>query len=105
MKTTHRIVPGWVLLVAGVSCFVALADLPYGFYKLLRWMVCITAVTTTIEATKRQHASWPWIHGLVAVIFNPIFPLFFDRAIWSIIDVLAGLAFVIYWIRRRSLPE
>jgi len=52
MTTTTRFLPYWVLLAAAVFSFVGMADLPYGFYRLLRWVACgvgpvVEAVTGT----------------------------------------------------------
>jgi len=34
---------------------------------------------------------WIWIFGFVAVLFNPFFPIYLNRELWTIIDLATGL--------------
>lgn len=73
------------LLVAGV------APWPYGYFMVLR-LVATGALVAT--ATRLGQHTMPWrsaVAWILAVTFNPIFPVHFDRAVWMVIDVAAGV--------------
>lgn len=100
-----QFVPRWVALLAAALCFAAVANLPYGFYMLLRWVVCGVAVAIACQSNQRGRLSWMWIFAVVAVIFNPLFRMHFDKEVWRVLNVLAGAALLLgSGETRRSKP-
>jgi uncharacterized membrane protein len=93
------LVPKWVVIAAAVFCFVAVGDLPYGFYKLLRWVVCIVGGLLAFEAVRQKRVGWAWGFGIVAVIFNPISPFSFEKELWRFLDAGAGIV-LLFGLRR-----
>ncbi|MGL4399944.1 MAG: DUF6804 family protein [Luteolibacter sp.] len=106
MENGKQIVPNWVLLAAALFAFVAIADLPYGFYQLLRWVVCAVAVASAIQLHRTNRQGWVWALGGIAVLFNPLMTVGFDKATWRIFDGAAGIAFlaVLYFARKDNVP-
>jgi hypothetical protein len=94
MHDSKQMVPRWVAFMAAFLCFAAIADLPYGFYKLLRWVVCGVSIALACQSHERGRINWVWIFAFVAVIFNPLFRMPFEREVWRVFNVLAGLAFI-----------
>lgn len=73
----------------------ALNDNPYGYYQILRWAVTGIAGYLAFIANENENTAWMWIMGIIAVLFNPIIPIYLDRETWTIIDVaVAGVFFV-----------
>ncbi len=56
--------------------FWALADNPYGYYQILRWVVC---GLTRYLAYRNDKNVWAWIFGVTAVLFNPIAPIYREK--------------------------
>ena len=81
--------------IAAVMLLVALADCPYGYYRLLRVVVCAAAVFVTVlgVAWKRYWASW--LFGIVAVLFNPLAPIHLTREIWRPTDIIVSALFLL----------
>jgi hypothetical protein len=52
---------------------------PFGFYTLLRLTVCASAVYIAFQAHRFNKAVWTWVLGGVAVLFNPIVPIYMRR--------------------------
>lgn len=103
MTKTTRFLPYWVLLATAIFSFVAIADLPYGFYRLLRWVACGVAVASAVQLHIRGHTGLVWALGIVALIFNPLFPFHFSKDIWRILDFGAGASFLVtLWIVRQD---
>ncbi len=81
-------------LIAAVMLLAALGRWPYGYYKLLRWVVCAAAVFVVVLAVlyEKQWAAWPF--GVVALAFNPLIPIHLNRDIWRVVDLLVAVAFI-----------
>lgn len=72
---------------------VALGQHPYGYYTFLRWAVTVAAVVVAWVAwdSFAQWATWPFVG--IAILFNPLAPVYLDRATWQPIDIVCALAF------------
>lgn len=77
---------------------------PYGYYGLLRWVVCVASTFIAYHAWHSRCQSWMWVMGLIAVVFNPIVPVRLDRDTWRMFDLLAVIVLPIgAWpVDRRS---
>jgi hypothetical protein len=80
--------------VAG-ALFLAVGQWPYSYYMVLRWAVCAIAIYGAVRAYKGGQHSWAVIMGALAVLFNPIAPLYFPRDAWRVLDFIAALIFLI----------
>ncbi len=68
---------------------------PYGYYTLLRFIVCGVAAYGAYFAHKINNKSWVWILAIVAVLFNPIRPIYLDRSTWHAIDIIVAAILLI----------
>ncbi len=101
-----QIVPTWVLIGAAGFAFVAIADIPYGYYRLLRWVTCGVAIASAIQLHRSSRTGWVWPLSGLAVLFNPIIPLHFDRETWRFFDGAAGCLFlVVFYLARKQKEE
>lgn len=85
-------------------------DLGEGF-KLLRWIVAISAVWQIWEirpCTETHIRFWKVLLGVIAIIFNPIQPFEFKREIWIFIDCASAIVLgfpqlylCFRWIRKQ----
>ena len=80
-------------LVAIILLLWALAHHPYGYYQILRWVVCGSAAYSAFVATELNKIFWAWTLGITAVLFNPIIPIHLDRETWAVIDIAAAIIF------------
>lgn len=85
----------WFKILAILFLLGALADNPYGYYQFLRWVILITGGYSAYLAYKIGSKVWPWIFGIIAVLFNPIIPITFQRDTWQIIDVVVAVVFLV----------
>lgn len=87
------------LYVFTVICIVALAlglfALPIGYYSLLRWFICGTAIFIAIKLNNKEKTSFTfWSYCLVALVYNPIAPLHLGKDFWSIVNIATILGFI-----------
>ncbi len=85
-------VPG---VIAAVMLFATVGKWPYDYYLVLRWVVCAAAVFVAYQGWTFRKPWASWLFGTVAVLFNPILPVHFQRATWQVIDLAAAAAFVL----------
>jgi hypothetical protein len=100
-KTVPAVQLNWIPLVTSIAMLIAAVtgDWPYGFYQLLRIVVCGTAIYAVVQTLNRQY--WPWILGGLAILFNPFLPVSFEREEWQPIDFGAAIVFLIALIQMR----
>jgi arginine exporter protein ArgO len=78
---------------ASLLCILAIADMPYGYYTFLRIVITSSAIFGAISL--RSINPWfTWICILIAILFNPVLPVYFNRGIWRVIDVLTAVILV-----------
>ena len=85
-----------LLLVCAALLLLALAELPIGYYTLLRIVVTIGAVAVVANEYKQGFNFWVITFGITAIIFNPILPIYLhNKTAWMPIDLIAAALFII----------
>lgn len=82
-------------LITFIFLLGALIELPYGYYTLLRFLVCGVSGYTAYIALELNKKSWVWIFGIIALLFNPLIPIYLDKGTWQIIDIITAIFFII----------
>jgi hypothetical protein len=80
-----------IALAVVSTCAVGLGLLamPFGYYTLLRVVLCLTSAVGFAAARKRSDTLWSWVYAALAVIYNPLFPLKLgSKSIWIGLNVL-----------------
>ncbi|MEO0561682.1 MAG: DUF6804 family protein [Chloroflexota bacterium] len=63
---------------------------PYGYYNLLRVVVCIAAAWSIVDEFKRGAGPIMWIFVFFAVLYNPLVPIHLTRDIWVLLNLLTA---------------
>ena len=85
-----------LLLICTGLLLLALVDLPIGYYTLLRIAVTIGAVAVVVAEFENGINFWVIAFGLIAIIFNPLIPIYFgDKSTWMPIDLITAVLFAI----------
>lgn len=83
-----------LLLICTGLLLLALADLPIGYYTLVRVVVTIGAVAVIVTEFDKGLNFWNILFGLIAIIFNPLIPIYLgDKDTWIPIDIIAAVFF------------
>jgi hypothetical protein len=82
-------------IIAAILLFLALGRHPYGYYKLLRFVVCGVTVYGVYFATKKEKIAWVWPFGIIAILFNPLIPIYLRRGTWQFIDFAVAILLLI----------
>jgi len=100
-----------VIALAIVSTIMLLLAIPplwsYGYYLLLRIMVCVTAVALSSWAHKNEKSGWMWTMIIIAIVFNPLIPFHLGKEIWTIVDLAVAVILVIsvFKLRLQESPK
>lgn len=89
---------------AAALCLIALANLPYGYYTLLRLVVCAAAVLAGIQMIERGWPRWSLLAWGLALLYNPIVRITLEREVWESVNI--GTAVVLAagaWVLRTRL--
>ena len=91
-----------LLIICSIILFIGLAQLPIGYYRFLRIVISIGAVIVIYFEFKGEINGWIITFGLIAILFNPIFPVYLGKIEnWIIPDVISAFIFL---IKAFSLP-
>jgi len=81
--------------ISAVMLLIAILPLPYGYYTLLRWVVCISAVFSAWVSKELEKKSWLVLMAIIALLFNPIAPIHLDKGTWVVIDFIVAILFFV----------
>lgn len=87
----------WFKILAGLMLLLAIPTgiWPYSYYQILRWVVTIVALYSAYSAYKIQNTKWLYIMGAIAILFNPIAPIYLKKETWQVLDfITAGVFFI-----------
>lgn len=80
-------------LIAAIMLLVAIAPLPYGYYQAMRWVVCGIAIYIAYKSFRWGKRWAIWLLGAIAILFNPILPIYLSREAWQPIDIVCAILF------------
>ena len=85
------------IIISIIMLFLAIAKgLPYGYYVLLKIVVCSTATYSALFAYQQEKRAWVWIMGSVGFLFNPIMRMPLHKTDWGFFDLASGIIFVVF---------
>lgn len=74
--------------------FGAIAEWPYGYYTLLRWITCITSILVALQAFEKNIDWAKVVFIVIAILFNPLAPIYLSRSTWIPIDIITAIFFI-----------
>ena len=95
----------WLSVVSGVLLILAIpSGWLYGYYVFLRWAIFVSAIVVANGFHKAKLMAWVFVFGALAFLFNPIVPIYLNKASWVGIDLVAAMLFFIaaYSIKRKN---
>ena len=98
----------WVFIVPIALLLIGLADLPTGYYTLVRIVVCLVSIFASYLSYKSDEKVGiaTVSFDLLAILFNPIIPIYLqDKGIWTVIDLIAAVLFGIRFFTLEKPSE
>lgn len=82
-----------ILFASGLALILAILPLPYVYYQFLRIFVFFSAGFVSYKFLEQKLMPWVLVFGAIALIFNPIVPIYLDKSSWVVIDFIFALLF------------
>jgi len=87
----------FLIVCAFVLIFVAFQNhLPYGFFQILRLLVCLTCGYYAYILWCQDRPWWGSVLAFSAFLFNPFFPIHMAKDSWQFIDLVLGIVLIIF---------
>jgi hypothetical protein len=85
---------------------IALAPLPYGYYRLLRLVVCVCAGMIAYRLHEDEGATF-WMIALaaLAVLFNPLILIHLTRETWAVLNVASAALLAVHFVLVRKASK
>lgn len=92
-------------LVPAALLVAALFPWPYGYYDLLRLVVCAGSGWIAFEQWRHDDAISGWVvaFGATALLYNPILAIHLTREIWTVFNIVTATLFVGHLATLRRL--
>lgn len=95
-------VPKPLWLIPLVLLVAAVAPWPYGYFMLLRLMVCGASIWLAYSLIQRSELrSLGWIFVVLALLYNPVFRVHFEREVWIVLNIISAAPFALVGWRTR----
>jgi hypothetical protein len=79
---------------AGIMLLLAIGDMPWGFYQLLRWVVVAGGALLVFRSLKNKQIPWAMLGAVSIIFFFPPFGVSFEKEVWAVFDFLFGICFL-----------
>lgn len=82
----------WFTVVAGIMLLLAIPAIwPYSYFQILRWVVTGVALYNAYFAHEFKNNTWVLIMIIIAILFNPISPIYLQKETWVYLDLVAAV--------------
>lgn len=81
-------------LVIAILLLLCLADMPYGFYTLVRFASAFAFAYLSYNYFKSKKDVLGFVFAALALLFQPFFKFALGRTIWNIVDVIVAIGLV-----------
>lgn len=86
--------PKAAIYIVAAMLLLGAMPLPYGYYTLLRIVACGFFAWAAFISYEREYSVFPWIFGLLAIVFNPLIKIYLPKEIWMFIDAASAIFIV-----------
>ena len=82
-------------LVLAILLLLCLADMPYGFYQLVRFAAAGAFAYLSYDNFKSKRDGLGFVFAALALLFQPFFKVALGRVVWNIVDVIVAIGLII----------
>lgn len=95
-----------IKIILAILFFICLADMPYGYYQIVRFAGMLGFVLLAYKANEQNRQIEMIIYICHALLFQPFFKVALGRQVWNIVDIIVGLGLIIsIWIKPKKQVE
>lgn len=95
-----------IKIILAILFFLCLADMPYGYYQLVRFIALIGFVLLAYKANEQGQKTEVVIYVCLGILFQPLIKIVLGRPIWNIVDVVVGVTLLVsLFVRPSNIPR
>ena len=95
-----------IKIVLAILFFLCLANMPYGYYQLVRFVALVGFAILAYKANDQGQKTEAIIYVCLAILFQPLIKIALGREIWNVVDVIVGVGLIIsIFIRPSNNPR
>ena len=83
-----------IKVIIAVLLLLCLADMPYGFYELVRFATAAAFVYLSYDYFKSKKDGLGFTVAGLALLFQPFFKVALGRTIWNFVDVIVAVGLI-----------
>ncbi len=80
-----------IKIILSILFFICLADMPYGYYQLVRFIALIGFAILAYIANEQGQKTEAIVFICLAVLFQPLIKIALGRELWNVLDVIVGI--------------
>ena len=84
----------YFVILSILMLFGAIAEWPYGYYTILRWITCISSILVVFQAFEKNIDWVKVVFIIIAILFNPLAPIYLSRSTWVPLDIISATLFI-----------
>ena len=86
-------------IIIAILLLLCLADMPYGFYTLVRFAAMCGFAYLSYDYFKADRNGLGFVFAALAVLFQPFFKIALGRTIWNVVDVLVAVGLIVLIVK------
>lgn len=86
-------------LTITILLLLCLADMPYGFYQLVRFAATAAFAYLAYDSFKSKEDGKGFLFTSLAILFQPFFRVALGRTIWNVVDVIVAIALFYFIVK------
>lgn len=83
-----------IKVIIAVLLLLCLADMPYGFYELVRFAAATAFAYLSYDYFKAKKDGMGFTFAGLALLFQPFLKISLGRTIWNIVDVIVAIGLI-----------
>ena len=78
-----------------ILLLICLADMPYGFFQLVRFLALIGFGILAFDANEKGKQTEMIIYIALAILFQPFVKIPLGRSLWNMVDVIVAIGLLV----------
>jgi len=93
-----------IKIILATLFFICLADMPYGYYQLVRFAALIGFAILAYTANEQGQKTEAIVYICLAILFQPLIKIALGRELWNVVDVIVGVGLITsIFIKRKPI--
>lgn len=91
----------FILLIFAAMLLLCLADMPYGYYELVRFIAMILFGYMAVLYYRKESMPLTVTFAGLALLFQPFVKIALGRTIWNIVDVIVAVLLILLLLNSK----